>query len=108
MVLSGTYLITQVGLNDAGVNLDLSIEDAGKVANGPTGAGNAKEGPVEYSDLPPIGNREPPYEVGGEGGITLFSIFFVVAGSAKKSWYAKSGIFLTISSRGTYSWLGGK
>lgn len=67
MVLSGTYLITQVGLNDAGVNLDLSIEDAGKVANGPTGAGNAKEGPVEYFDLSLIGNREPPYEVGRGG-----------------------------------------
>ena len=66
MVLSGTYLITQVGLNDAGVNLDLSIKDAGKVTHGPTGARNAKEGPVEYFDLS-FGNRELPCGVGRGG-----------------------------------------
>ena len=107
VALSRTNLITQAGLENTGLSFDLSVEETGKVAKGEFhGVGSGKEASVEDLDLL-SGNGQTIYEP-RRGGITLFSIFFVVAGSAKKSWYAKSGIFLMISSRGTYSSLGGK
>jgi len=58
-----TNLITQDGLDSAGINLDLSIEDAGEVAKGTTtGTGNEKDGPVKDLDLL-FGNYWSLYEV---------------------------------------------
>ena len=52
VVPGGTNIITQAGLDDAGVNLNLSIEDAGEIANGAAaGTRSGKEGPVEDFDL---------------------------------------------------------
>lgn len=49
VVPSRTNLVTQAGLDDAGVNLDLSVEDCSEIIHG-TAAGT-KEAPVEYFDL---------------------------------------------------------
>lgn len=56
MVLSGTDLVTQDGLDAAGVNLDLSVEDVGEVGKGTTSTRNAEEAPVEDFNLS-FGNR---------------------------------------------------
>ena len=81
-----TDLLIQAGLDNAGVNLDLPVKNPGEVTHGANGGTrNAKEAPVEDFDLS-FGNSQSFYEPAGQGGgITLSSIFFVDAGSAKKS-----------------------
>jgi len=52
VVLRGTNIITQAGLDNAGVNLNPPIEDAGKVTDGTApGTRSGKEGPIEDFDL---------------------------------------------------------